>query len=300
VSEKPATTTKHSFLSDVSLVKLDGTIVKTDGTAYKSNFFKFLELTPDTYDNVSYSPEEARKIRTHLSHLSTGSTAAIPLKCGGEKVCPFASSCPFVKIDQERKSQGITDICTPVGKTCLVELNLLNEWTRLYIYEYNIDENSFTDIQMIRELAEIELMLWRMNNNISKPEHAELIQDVIVGIDKQGTVLTRQEASAIFQIKERLTTRKSKLIKLMVGDRQEKYKREAALKVRETTDPSTSAAKLRSKINVLLKEAERTVIDLKDREGNLIDTTSEEVKTTLSPEDIIDSPQEDVIVDPLD
>ena len=60
---------------------------------------------------------------------------------------------------------------------------MLNEYTRLYLYEYDIDENSFTDIQMVRELAEIELMLWRLNNNLAKPENAELVQLVVVGVD---------------------------------------------------------------------------------------------------------------------
>jgi hypothetical protein len=263
-----------------ALIKLDGTIIKTDGSSVKSNFFKFLELNPNDYSDISFTPEEARKISTHLSHLSTGSSAAIPIICGGAKVCPFSFNCPFVEANK-----------VPLGRPCLIEVNLLNEWTRLYAFEYNIDENSFTELQVIRELAEIELMLWRLNENISKPENAELIQDVVVGVDKQGNILTKKETTAFFDAKERLNNRKSRLVKLMVGDRQEKYKKEAALKTKSSQDPSSSAADLRSKLQRLLEQAETTTKQLREQSGIIEGTVVEKVDSveeqTLSPDDLI-------------
>jgi hypothetical protein len=262
-----------------ALIKLDGTIIKTDGSSVKSNFFKFLELNPNDYSDISFTPEEANSIRRHLQWLSTGSSAAIPLLCSG-KMCPFSQQCPFFTVGK-----------VVIGKPCPIEINLLNEWTRLYAFEYDVDENSFTELQVIRELAEIELMLWRLNNNISKPENAELIQDVVVGVDKQGNVFTKKETTAFFDAKERLNNRKSRLVKLMVGDRQEKYKKEAALKTKSSQDPSSSAANLRSKLQMLLEQAETTTKQLREQSGIIEGTVVEKVDSveeqTLSPDDLI-------------
>ena len=280
------------------LIKLDGTILKSDGTSIKSNYFKFLELLPDDYSDISYTPEEAVKIRAHMSNLSTGASAALPLICGGKAKCPFAERCPFCRIDIERrKADPSSKLVTPIGRQCLVEINLMNEWTRLYVVEYEIDETCWTEVQMVRELAEIELMLWRLNNNLAKPEYAELVQDSVVGVDREGNPLTKSEINSFIDAKERFNNRKSKLVKLMVGDRQEKYKREAALKLRDEGDPSSTAAQLKGQITRILREADKKVLALKEVEGSLIDvdpenatmepTGDERTPGVLSPEDLI-------------
>lgn len=285
-----------AFNKDVALVKLNGTLIKQDGTEGKHNFFKFLDLYPDDYSDVAYTPAEAEKIRGHLSFLSTGSSAAIPLICAGPGKCPFSFQCPFVRLDKQRRAADPSaKLTTPVGRACLVELQLINEWTRLYMVEYEIDEHCFTEFQMVRELAEIELMLWRLNNNLAKPEHAQLVQENVVGIDKQGNQVTRLEVSSLFEAKERLQTRKSKLVKLMVGDRQEKYKRDAALKTKSEDDPSTSAAQLRGQLGRLMQAAKGLDLQLKEAEGSVIECnvetkmpTTEEAPQVLSPEDLIE------------
>ncbi len=266
-------------------VKLDGTLIKSDGTTKKSDLFKFLDLHPDDYSHITYTPEEAARVRAHMMHLSTGATAAIPLICAGSK-CPFAQKCPFMKIDRERrKVDPAAPLVTPVGLACLVEVQLLSQWTKLYIDEYDIDPNSFTEISLIRELAEIELMLWRLNNNLAKPEHAEMVVQQDVGIDKQGNKLTRMEISSLFEAKERLNTRKARVIKLMVGDRQEKYKREAALKIRSDEDSSSSYASLRKRLDVVVRQAKTIDLKLKQAEGKVIEGQIEITQDTTVPEE---------------
>lgn len=279
------------------LIKLDGTIIKNDGSSYKSNFFKFLELDPDDYSDITYTPDQAKRIKSHLLHLSTGASAAVPMICGGMAKCPFANRCPFVKEDLRAKKEGIPNYkpITPVGRSCLVEVNLLKEWTRLYLQEYDVEENAITDIRMCSELAEIELMLWRLNNNIAKPENAELVQDVTVGVDKEGNPLIRQEVTAFFEAKEKLQNRKSRLIKLMVGDRQEKYKERAALKTADVSDPSTQTAQLRGRLTKLFAEIKNVDLKLKEAEGKIIDAEAVEISKKdgpLSPEDLIDEETE--------
>lgn len=272
---------------ETGLVKLDQALVQHQPKSDEATtgLFHFLKLKRDDYSHMSFTAEEAKKIRSHLSGLVTGATAAIPLVCGGEARCPFKESCPFIRADRARlKLDKSATRLTPVGQQCLVEIELLEKWTFFYIEEYEIDETSFTDVQMIRELAEIELMLWRLNNNLAKPENAELVQEVNVGIDKEGNALTRQEMNAFISTKETLQNRKSKLVKLMVGDRQEKYKREAALKQKSAGDPSSTAATLRQQMDLLVRQTSKLNLDLKQIEGDVIDV---EIDKPLSPEDLI-------------
>jgi hypothetical protein len=254
-------------------------------------------ISLEDYEGMLITEEESLRIEKHMGNLVTGASAVIPLRCPGGLACPFSLQCPYYQTDLRRQKEAslLSDeldeklkvpvlsqpLLTPKGLACLVEVRLLDEWTSLYIDEYDIQESSFTDFQMVRELAETELMMWRINNNMSKPEHAEFVQEVVVGIDKQGNVLTRMEVDALYEVKERLQRRKSQLIKLMVGDRQEKYKREAALKQRSEEDPSVSAAQLRAQID-------RAIYSMKSqqqlKENNAIEVTSVDI---LSPEDII-------------
>jgi hypothetical protein len=313
----------------VALVRLNGSMIKKDGTEEPSDYFQFLQIDLDDYSDIAFSPEEAERVKKHMLALSTGSTTALPMICGGAAKCPFSDRCPYLKVDKERRIQqqtleasiGLDEIkdrlevideplkpVTPLARQCLVEVELLNEWTSLYIREYSINPQNFTEFQMVRELAEIELLLWRLNNNLAKPENAELVQETTVGIDKQGNVLTRKEVSSIFDAKERLQNRKTKLIKLMVGDRQEKYKKEAALKQRQETDPSVSAARLRASIDRLINQAKALevhsakldavkIIDIEEEPAEplqdsfpIYPSTDED---TLTPEDIISLSLED-------
>jgi len=226
----------------------------------KESLFSYLGYKRDDYSHLTFTPAETAKIRKYMTHLVTGSTAAIPLICLGEHKCPFSFQCPIAKIDQERrKSNPEAKSALPLTQQCIIELELLAKWTYFYIDEYEVDEHSFTELQIVRELAEIELMLWRLNNNLAKPENAELIQQDVVGVDKQGNVQTKRVTSTFLSIKDSLQNRKSRLVKLMVGDRQEKYKREAALKIREDTDLSTTTAKLRNQIEMLMKQTQEAL-----------------------------------------
>lgn len=229
-----------------------------------------LKIELNDYDDITFTEEETEYIRRRLTNLRTGSTAAIPLLCAANQ-CPFHQNCPFFAIGKHKPF-----------KPCLVEINLINEWRRMFIEEYNIDENSFSEILMVSELVEIELMLWRINNNLSKPEYAELVNNVNVGVDAQGNAIQKLETNAFFDTREKLVARKSRIIKLMVGDRQEKYKEQAALKKVNTEDPSMQAADVRKKLDSLTAQAKQLSAELSKEDA--IDVTPE----ILSPEDLIE------------
>lgn len=233
-----------------------------------------IDLDPDDYTGIqSLTEEESIKLTRKFRNITTGSTAAIPIVCGGASKCPWVNKCPIIKVDRDRKILNPNSpTIVPLGKDCVVEINLINQWTHRYIEEYNVNPSERpTEFLMVVELAEIELLLWRVNNGLSKVENAELIQETVIGVDRNGDPLIRKEVNAHFEAKERLTRRKSQLVKLMVGDRQERYKAEAALKKNFDKDASTNSVQLRNQINKLMQQTKDLDLTLKEKEGNLID-----------------------------
>ena len=267
IEEDHLTTTESR--ESKQLITLGGTAFTGSGKLTKSNFFRFLGHNLDDYDQITLSKEEAFKIHNHLQKLSTGSTAMVPIYCGGE-VCPFKDRCPLFSIGKH-----------PLGKQCLIEVQLMKEFIMRYFEEYEVDPNNFTEIAYINELAEIEILLMRLNMNLSKPSNSELVVDQVVGIANDGqTPLLMKQISPFMDLKDKLQNRRSKIIKLMVGDRQEQYKKEAALKVKLEKDPSSKQAEMRARLEALSRE-----LDNFNQEAR-----GESKKPPgLSPEDIIDA-----------
>ena len=246
-------------------ISLSGVAKTESGKLTQTQYFNFLKHDLDDYSDIKYTPEEARKIHYHLQRLSTGSTAMVPLFCAGSQ-CPFAQRCILQQMNH-----------APIGLQCSIEKELLRDWIIRYFDEYDVDPNNFTEVAYINELAEIEIYLMRLNMSISKPENAELVIDQSVGVDNLGEPILQKQLSPFMLQKEKLQNRRSRIIKLMVGDRQEKYKKEAALKVKVDDDPSSLIAKARSRLDAL--------------ERSMRDQSASE-RTVLSAQDIIDADEE--------
>ena len=242
----------------------------------REDFIRHLTHNLDDYDKVAVSPEEVKTIHRHIQKLSTGSAAMTPMFCGGEK-CPFKTRCPLFAIGKH-----------PLNKQCLLENQLMKEWILRYFDEYNVDPNNFTEVAYVNELAEIEILLMRLNMNLAKPENSSLTMDQMVGMSPDGSMpIIQTIISPLMEMKEKLQNRRSRVIKLMVGDRQEKYKKEAALKIKLEKDPSSRQANMRSKLEALSRELDRYQKNMRDTHEAA--GTPSPIGKVLTPEDIIDS-----------
>lgn len=271
------------------LVTLGGTAVTTDGKITKSGYFRFLKHDLDNYEDVQLSKKQAQKIQTHIQKLSTGSTAMAPMFCGGAH-CPFATRCPLVqtKYDDDPEVRGDPiHGKAPIGRQCIIEVQLMKQWIVNYFEEYDVDPTNWTEVGYVNELAEIEILLMRLNMNIAKVEHSELVIDQMVGVGQDGTPIIQKALSPFMEQKERLQSRRSKIIKLMVGDRQEKYKKEAALKIKLDSDPSSKMAEMRQKMETLTRQLD-TMSSLKAEKATSPGSPSS-VPGKLTPQDLIDA-----------
>lgn len=252
-----------------ALVSLGGWAVTESGKIAKTEYFRFLEHNLDEYDMTIFTPEEAMRINQHLQKMSTGASSMVPMYCAGPK-CVMASNCPLQKIGK-----------APLAKQCLIEVQLLREWIMRYFDEFEVDPNNFTEVNYVSELADLMIQEMRLNMILSKPENSNMLMEQVVSIDSEGDPIIQKQISPYIEMKERIHNRRTKIIKLMVGDRQEKYKKEAALKVRLEKDPSSQMAEMRSKLEKLRIELENI--------SSAPLPESEESPKTFSPEDLIDS-----------
>lgn len=209
----------------------------------REGFLQQMDVDLSDYESLTYDLTQYKKVTRALSYASTGSSAVVPLMCGGAARCPFAATCTFVSIGK-----------VPIGKPCLTELYLFREWARRYLLEYNVSPTNWTEVGIALELAEIDIYLRRAKSNLAKVDNADLTQINTVGIDRDGNIISKVEMSVHMEIVERLSAKKAKLVKMMVGDPQEKYKRKAALKMKEGDDLSTTGADLRRDIERISKE----------------------------------------------
>lgn len=179
-----------------------------------------------------------------------------------------------------------------ITSNCFLESQLLMNWRRTYVLEYDVDPNNFTELGLVNDLAEIELLNWRLNNNLAKAEFADLLQEETVAVDREGNVLTKKTVSPLLEMKEKLSNRRSRIIKSLVGDREGQYKREAALKIRTSEDSSTSMADLRRLLEKVAAQHKQLTqqTEAEERE-NKLERLEEPVQVT--PDDMISRLLED-------
>lgn len=213
-------------------------VVQYEKEVSRNRYFDYISHDIDSYANVAFSQEEAANIAKYLRKVSTGSASLIPMTCSDSCFARFR--CPLFQIAKH-----------PVGKQCLIESQLLKEWVIRYMEEYNVDPMNFTEVGYCNELSEIEVLQLRLNIALARPENAELIIEQSMGVDRSGNTITQKQISPYLEQKQTLTRRKSQIIKLMVGDRQEKYKREAALKQKPDTDTSSQMSAIKQQLQQL-------------------------------------------------
>jgi len=231
------------------MYSLDGRLLKEDGSVQKTDFFSFLDMNLDNYSDITLTADEAGRLRKHVQAASTGVQSLIPLICAGDK-CKFKERCPLYEMGKP-----------PVGRQCLPEVELLTFFRKRFIEEYNVNPQDMTDLTMVNELAEIEIFEMRCNIALSKEDGQDLTQNNIVGVTNLGAPYHQTVVHTAWDIKERLKIRKMKLVECMVGSRKEKWKRAAALKTRDTGDPSSQMSNFRAELESLKDEIEMTQVE---------------------------------------
>jgi hypothetical protein len=247
-----------------ALLKLDGTQVDALGNVSKTDFFNFLELPRQQLAKLekTMTPEQALKFRNHIVRMKVGTSAAIPMLCGGKK-CPN-KSCPF------HDGQDY-----PISDPCPVEANLISTWLQSYVEDLQVDVESRTEMVLVNKLVECDIIDYRANNGLSTDEEAwNLLRlDVTEGDKATSETLNPHP---ILEVKDKVQKVRAQILESLAATRKEKYKRAAALKRREDGDVGQHFAYLKEAIGAMAKRKGVSIEDIKADAEKLADESIEE------------------------
>jgi hypothetical protein len=171
----------------------------------------------------SFTSEETDEIAVKLQSISPGFYSVTPMICRGASVCPHGHVCPFVPKE-------------PISHSCPVEQQIILDRMSSLMEEYQIDGHRNSDFMLLNRLIELELTDFRASSTLSSPEYQSLLVEQTMGSTPQGELIHNQVLNPLLELKERISREKMKLLGVLVGTPQEKYKKQAALKEARTEE----------------------------------------------------------------
>lgn len=178
------------------------------------------------------SAESRGLIQQSLEIYNTkhGLYSAIPMMCKGQD-CPFAEVCPIL--------DGGND---PSGERCPLEIGLILKRYEDYVKDFSIDEDNVVDMGLVKDLIDYDVQLFRAENRIAM--QGDFIEDIIVTVTESGQEISNPQLSKATEYKDRIMTKKHKVLQLMHSTRADK----AGDKLTVQLDPSTYASQLMAQI----------------------------------------------------
>lgn len=143
----------------------------------------------------------------------------------------------------------------PVGLPCLVERDLISYWMERYIVEFNVQEDSLTDMHMISRLCEYDVYDMRLSRYLAEHDQT-LLADFITAFDGEGGAITNKTVSAAFDIKERIDRSRSKTLKELMATREARQKIAVA---QDAAKSSMNFSHLQKSLDDVLAKREKVV-----------------------------------------
>lgn len=147
----------------------------------------------------------------------------------------------------------------PVGMTCLVEANLIEYWLEKYQKEFNVADDSITDMHMIARLCEYDVYDMRVTRYLAENDQT-LLTDFVSSFAEDGTPITNKATSVAFDVKERIDRLRSKTLKELMATRESKAK---VLTTVANATSTVNLAQMKQKFDDLVKN-KINVIELKE------------------------------------
>lgn len=170
------------------------------------------DLIPVDFKNLpaNWSAEQKIKYINHVNRMQAnpmGLVAAnVPMTCKGDR-CPFAERCELMR-----------DGVAPIGKACPIEGIILSKTFNGFCDSLDVDMNDAADINLVRELAQIEVELSRVAQILSKEG---MIQNKCVGL-VDGEPVFQEDEHVMLRTEDRLRKRKEKVLQLLNSTRKDK------------------------------------------------------------------------------
>lgn len=188
--------------------------------------------------------EEIRVAAMRMSSILWGNVVALPQVCPNLQKCVHKHICPF-------------ESNPPEGKACPMEQAYIMDKMSKLKKQFDIDGLAETDFLLLNKLVELDLYDLRINSMMAHGETQRPLYPRVALVSQDGVPIYQDEVNPLFEIKEKIGREKMKLMGILVGTPQERYKKQAALK--EASSDRLSA--LSERLNSLIEKAERELLD---------------------------------------
>lgn len=178
---------------------------------------------------------------TSIDHLGQEEVYDISVKNNENFIANniIAHNCPYFL-------EGVA----PVNLSCLVELQLIEYWMEKYQTEFNVTDESITDMHMIARLCEYDIYDMRVTRYLAEHDQT-LLTDFISSYTEEGDPISNKATSAAFEVKERIDRLRSKTLKELMATREAKAK---ILTTVSNASNNLTLAQMKSKFDELVKE----------------------------------------------
>lgn len=151
---------------------------------------------------------EAKNIAMSMLATKHGMYTKIPINCKAES-CPYREQCALLKYD-----------IVPEGEPCPIETSQIELRYQGYREDFNLDEGSFTDKNIVSEIINLDIQIERCKALMAN--EGVPVVDVVAGVSEEGEPFFRPEVSKFADAYERFLERRNKLYQLMKATRADK------------------------------------------------------------------------------
>lgn len=152
---------------------------------------------------------EAKKAAMSALATSTGMYARIPLICKAHS-CPYASFCSLL-------DYGLA----PEGEPCPEETSLIEISHMGYDKDFDLDNASFTDRNLISTIIEYDIMIRRIQTLISKEQ--DPVREIVAGVNEvTGEEYKHPQVSKYLEALDKTVKKRNDLYQLMMATRKDK------------------------------------------------------------------------------
>ena len=158
------------------------------------------------------SKEEVNHLETYFQAQEGSPIASMALICKWDQ-CVYKDACPLYQI----KPQD-----TPEGKPCPVELTLLYRDLNRYMDELDISATDVVDISILKEY-----LMWNLYAKRAREEMAmdpQILRRNFITLDRDGEPIYQEQLNPIFNMLEKQSRTKQKLLASLMATREAKAK----------------------------------------------------------------------------
>ena len=152
---------------------------------------------------------ESKQAAMTMLSTKTGLYSRIPIICKGCN-CPYGETCGLLEYGLDT-----------VGERCVLETTMIEQKLAHYTEEFGLDESSYTDWTMVKELINAEIMIERCLALMSQ-EGSAITEEFIGTSETSGVDYFRKEISKTQDLYERNLKIKERILDTMMATRKAK------------------------------------------------------------------------------